>query len=47
MSQAKVRYKFLYRWNGRYYWQSVLPVPGDSRYDQVSCDVDWFWGRVK
>jgi hypothetical protein len=39
------RYKFTGRAGGRYYWQSVLPVsPGDSRYEQFSCPVAWFWG---
>lgn len=41
-----VRYRFLYRAGGRYYWESVLPVSaGDSRHERVSCPVEWFWGK--
>lgn len=40
----KIRYRFTGRHGGRYYWQTALPVsPGDSRYEQISCPVDWFW----
>jgi hypothetical protein len=38
----KRRYRFTGRAGGRYYWESVLPV--DSRHEQVSCPVAWFWG---
>jgi hypothetical protein len=42
---VKRRYRFLGRWNGRYWWESVLPVAaGDSRHEQISCDIQWFWG---
>jgi hypothetical protein len=38
------RYRFTGQAGGWYYWQSVLPVsPGDSRYEQFRCPVDWFW----
>lgn len=36
-------FKFEGRENGRYYWSR--PMPGDSRVEQVSCDVEWFWGK--
>lgn len=41
------QYRFLHRGrNNRYYWQSTTRV--DSRVEQISCDVDWFWsgGRL-
>ena len=42
----RVRYLFQYRSGGRYYWMTARPVsPGESRYEQVSCPVAWFWGR--
>ena len=41
-----MRYRFLHQAGGRYYWESVRPVsPGDSRHEQVSCDVGLFWGQ--
>lgn len=28
----------------RYYWYSVLPIgPNESRHEQISCSVAWFW----
>jgi hypothetical protein len=42
---VNTRYRFLYRVHGYYYWESVLPLPGDSRHVQYSCPVDWFWGK--
>lgn len=40
------RYRFVERRphpNGdRYAWQR--PVPGDSRAEEITCRVDWFWG---
>jgi hypothetical protein len=45
-SSRKRRYRFRGRSGGTYYWDGVLPVsPGDSRHEQVSCPVAWFWGR--
>jgi hypothetical protein len=38
----KPRYRFLQRAGDRYYWQSN-PIPGDSRVEQISCRVEWFW----
>lgn len=41
----KLRYRFSHRGaDNRYYWYSNR-LPGDSRSELVSCDVDWFWGR--
>jgi hypothetical protein len=46
MSSRRTRYRFAGQAGGIYYWQSVLPIgPGDSRYEQISCRADWFWGR--
>jgi hypothetical protein len=28
-----------------YTWESILPLVGDSRHEQITCPVDWFWGR--
>jgi len=41
----KTRLRFVGRGDdNRYYWESVLPInPSDSRHEQFSCDVDWFW----
>lgn len=42
-------YRFVRRYtawpSGRemYFWEAR--VPGDSRVDQVSCPVDWFWSK--
>jgi hypothetical protein len=42
----KQRYRFTGRSGDTYYWQSVLPVSHrDSRHEQLSCSVEWFWGR--
>lgn len=41
----RTKYRFLYRVGSRYHWESVLPLPGDSRHDHVECDVNWFWGQ--
>ena len=40
---ARIRYRFSHRSDdGRtYYWYSR--IPGDSRVEQVTCSVDWFW----
>lgn len=46
LPRPRKQYKFLYRWEGRYYWESTTRVGvTDSRHEQFSCDVDWFWGR--
>ncbi|MFT4471418.1 hypothetical protein ACMX2H_16060 [Arthrobacter sulfonylureivorans] len=47
---AGMKYRFSHRSDdGRtYYWVSVLPVtPNDSRHEQVSCRVDWFWNPAR
>lgn len=42
----RTRYRFLYQADGRYYWESTLPLsPGESRHESVSCDAGWFWGE--
>jgi hypothetical protein len=45
------RYRFLGRIIGRegdrYIWESVLPIPGDSRHEQIMCPVEWFWAVIK
>jgi hypothetical protein len=40
----RTRFRFSHRAGGFYYWISELPLPGDSRYEQIVCPVDWFWG---
>lgn len=42
-----MRYRFSHRGSdGRYYWYSVQTIgPRESRYEQISCPVAWFWGR--
>lgn len=30
-----------------YVWESVLPIPGDSRHETIMCGVDWFWNSVR
>jgi hypothetical protein len=43
----RTRYRFSRQAGGRYYWHSVLPIsPGDSRHEQVSCPVRWFWSMM-
>lgn len=44
---VRTKYRFSHRSDdGKfYYWISVLPLPYDSRYEQVVCPVDWFWGK--
>lgn len=27
------------------YWESVRPLFGDSRHEQISCSREWFWSR--
>lgn len=42
----RVRFRFLHTAGGVMYWESVLPIAGgESRYEQVWCSADWFWGR--
>ena len=40
----KMTYRFSHRAEGRYYWYSQR-IPGDSRVEMVSANVDWFWGK--
>lgn len=39
----RTRYKFMGRIGSRYVWHSILRLPGDSRIEEFSCGVDWFW----
>ncbi len=39
---TRPRYRFTGRWGDRYYWERR--IPGDSRVEQISCSVEWFWG---
>ena len=39
----KIKYRLIGRIGNSYVWESVLPLPGDSRHDRVKCDVNWFW----
>jgi hypothetical protein len=39
----KTRYKFSHRGGDKYYWISILPIARDSRHEQISCSVEWFW----
>jgi hypothetical protein len=41
--RAKWKFKFAGRGGNIYYWEAF--IPGDSRAYQISCNVDWFWGR--
>lgn len=41
---AKRKFKFLYRSADRYYWECTTNV--DSRTEQVSCSVAWYWGQL-
>lgn len=42
----KMRFRFSHRSpDGRYWWYSTTTLPGDSRVEQVSCNVNWFWGN--
>ncbi len=38
----RTRYLFSHRAGGRYYWTGPH-LPGDSRAEVVSCNVEWFW----
>lgn len=44
-----MKYRFSHRSadGKRYYWESVLPIPGDSRHDLVWCTVEYFWGTTR
>lgn len=39
----RTRFRFSHRAGGFYYWISELPLPRDSRHEQIVCPVDWFW----
>lgn len=42
---VRTRYKFLWRGGNNYYWQATRLT--DSRVEQISCNVVWFWtGRL-
>jgi hypothetical protein len=41
----RVRYRFIGRSGNRYIWQSVQRIPGDSRVEEITCNVDWFWSH--
>lgn len=40
----KPYYRFLHRGGDRYYWEGPRI---DSRVEQVSCNVDWFWNAQR
>jgi hypothetical protein len=42
-----VRYRFIRSDGEFYYWESVLPLYGDSRHEQIKCSITWFWGRER
>ncbi|MGN6128649.1 MAG: hypothetical protein ACTHON_19000 [Humibacter sp.] len=45
----RTRYRFVTRIEsevvegGIYVWESVEPIPGDSRHDQIRCAASWFF----
>lgn len=49
MRNRRMRYHFSHRSDDgkTYYWESEH-IPGDSRVEQVRCNVEWFWntGRI-
>jgi hypothetical protein len=40
---GRTRYRFLGRRGDLYVWLSVRPLSGDSRHEEISCPVSWFW----
>ena len=48
----RTRYRFVTRIEsevvvgGIYVWESVHPIPGDSRHDQVRCPASWFFASA-
>lgn len=44
-------YKFIGRetvlGQDRYIWQSKQRLPNDSRVEQLTCGVEWFWNSVR
>lgn len=45
MCCTKTRFRFMGRSGNTYYWESETRMPGDSRVEQIRCNVNWFWGR--
>lgn len=45
MTKTKERYRFSHRsLDGlTYYWESRTREQGESRVEQIRCNVDWFW----
>lgn len=43
----KTRLKLLGRFGEYLIWESVAPLPGDSRHVQYSCRADWFYGTMR
>jgi hypothetical protein len=39
----RVPYRFVGRWGDRYVWER--PLANSSHVEQITCSVDWFWGR--
>jgi hypothetical protein len=37
-----MRYRFMGRDGDQYVWESGR-IPGDSRVEQVRCNIEWFW----
>ena len=49
MTCNKPRFRFSHRSadGNTYYWESVAPMIGSSLYEQIRCNVDWFWNGGK
>ena len=39
----KTRYRFIGRSGNQYVWQSTQRMPGDSRFEEIRCRIDYFW----
>lgn len=39
----RTRYRYLGCADGVMRWESVTPIPGDSRHEQIACRWDYFW----
>lgn len=39
----RTKYEFKGRQGSQYVWQAKKGVPGESRVEEIRCDVDWFW----
>jgi hypothetical protein len=44
----RTRYRFVGRDGDTYYWESVNRImPGDSRVQEIRCNVTWFWRKTR